>query len=139
MSGKMKRFSLAKSKRLVTSTQFGAVVARKQRFTDGLFVLYVAENDCKISRLGIAINKSIGSAVVRNRLKRLIREVFRINQHDIPQGFDYLFTFSSHWQDKLSKYTVSDEIISKSIKGLGLEQVRNSMINLIAKAFKKTK
>ena len=135
----MKRFSLPKSKRLTTSAQFGAVVARKLRFTDGLLVLYIAENDCKIARLGIAVGKSIGSAVVRNRLKRLVREAFRLNQRTIPEGFDYLFMFSPGWQDKLSKSAAVDEIISKRPERLRLEQVRASMLALIAKAFKKAK
>ena len=135
----MKRFSLPKSKRLTTNAQFGAVVARKLRFTEGLLVLYIAENDCKIGRLGIAVNKSLGSSVVRNRLKRLTREAFRLNQQNIPSGFDYLFMFSPHWQDKLSKSAAVDEIISKSSERLKLEQVRDSMMALIAKAFKKAK
>ncbi len=135
----MKRFSFPKSKRLTTNAQFGAVAARKHRSTDGLLVLYIAENDCKIARLGIAVNKSIGSAVVRNRLKRLVREAFRLHQQAIPEGFDYLFMFSPHWQDNLSKSAAVDEIITKSPKRLKFEQVRDSMAALIAKVFKKAK
>ncbi len=135
----MKRLSLPKSKKLTTSGQFQAVYARNLRFTDGLLVLYISENDCRIARFGIAINRSLGSAVFRNRLKRLVREAFRLNQQNIPSGFDYLFMFSPHWQDKLSKSAAVDEIISKSSKRLKLEQVRNSMMALIAKAFKKAK
>jgi hypothetical protein len=47
--------------------------------------------------------------------------------------------FSPHWQDKLSKSTAGDEIISKSPKRLVLEQIRGSMMALIAEAFKRAK
>lgn len=134
----MKRLSFPKSKRLTTSTQFREVLVRKLRFSDGLLILYIAENDCKIARLGIAVNKSLGTAIVRNRLKRLIREAFRLNQQQIPAGFDYLFMFSPAWQDKLSKSAAIDEIVNNG-KSLKFEQVRDSVMALIAKAFRKAR
>ena len=134
----MKRFSFPKSKRLTTNSQFKAVYARNLRFADGPLIMYLAENDCKIARLGIAVNKSLGSAVVRNRLKRLIREAFRQNQHQIPAGFDYLFMFAPPWQDKLSKSAAVDEIVINS-KMPKFQQARDSLLALMAKAFRKTK
>lgn len=135
----MKRLSFPKSKRLTTARQFRDVLARKLPFTDGLLIMYIAENDCKIARLGVAVNKTLRSSVVRNRLKRLVREAFRLNQQNIPPGFDYLFMFSSGWQDKLSKLPSIDEIVSKSAKRLKLERITNSVLTLIGKAFKKVK
>ena len=46
----------------------------------------VLANDRPISRLGIAATRKLGGAVVRNRAKRLVREVFR--QADVPAGLD---------------------------------------------------
>ena len=86
----MKRFSFPKNKRLVSNRQFKAVLAQRRRFSDGLLALYVAENDCGYPRLGVSIGKSHGNAVVRNRLKRLLREAFRQSQEQIPQSFDYV-------------------------------------------------
>ncbi len=53
-------------------------------------LLFTAENDCKYPRLGVSVSKKCGNAVVRNRVKRLIRESFRQNQHSIAQTYDYL-------------------------------------------------
>lgn len=39
-------------------------------------------------RLGVTIPKKAGNAVIRNRWKRLIREAYRLQQHELPIGFD---------------------------------------------------
>lgn len=41
-------------------------------------------------RLGVTIPKKAGTAVVRNQWKRLIREAFRLDQHKLPSGFDFV-------------------------------------------------
>jgi ribonuclease P protein component len=86
----MKRLSFPKNKRLVSNDQFQAVLAHGRRLSNGLLVLYRAQNDCGYSRLGVSVGKSSGGAVQRNRLKRLLREAFRRTQEQIPAGFDYV-------------------------------------------------
>ena len=96
----MKRLSLPKEKRLVSNSQFKAVLSdkRRQRLSDRLLTLDAAENDLGYSRLGVSVGKSCGNAVVRNRIKRLLREAFRQNQKEIPAGFDYVLMFSPQWK-----------------------------------------
>ena len=125
--GALRRFSFPKKNRLVTNRQFKAVLARNLRFTDGLLTLYVAENDCGYPRLGVSVGKSCGNAVVRNRLKRLLREAFRQSQDRIPAGFDYLLLISPQWLKGLDK--------SADPKGaarqLTFEQVKTSFLALV--------
>jgi ribonuclease P protein component len=90
----MKRLCFPKTKRLVSNSQFKAVMDRGRRSSNGLLVLYVAPNDRGHARLGVSVGKSHGGAVVRNRLKRLLREAFRQSQEQIPAGFDYVLMIS---------------------------------------------
>jgi len=119
----MKRLFFPKQKRLVSNSQFKAVLANGRRLSNGVLTLYIANNDCEYSRLGVSVGKSRGNAVVRNRLKRLMREAFRQNQHQIPAGFDYLLMISPRWPKKSN--------VEKRPKMPTFEQVKASLLNLI--------
>ena len=90
-------FSFSKEKRLLKNQDFRTVLGRRICVSDGLLKLYIARNDLAIARLGISVGKSCGKAVVRNRLKRLVREAFRQNPKNIPTGFDYVVMISPKW------------------------------------------
>ena len=118
----MKRLSLPKKKRLVSNSQFKAVMARGRRLSNGVLTVYMARNDCEYSRLGVSVGKSRGNAVVRNRLKRLMREAFRQNQEQIPAGFDYVLMISPRWPKKSN--------VEKTPKMPTFEQVKASFLAL---------
>lgn len=46
-------------------------------------VFYVLPSECEAVRIGLAVGKKLGNAVVRNKIKRLMREVFRHHQHQL--------------------------------------------------------
>ena len=119
----MKHFSFPKKKRLISNSQFKAVLANGRRRINDVLMLYMAKNDLEYSRLGVSVGKPQGNAVVRNRLKRLMRETFRQNQHQIPAGFDYVLMISPKWQKKSN--------VEKGTKLPTFEQVEASLLALI--------
>ena len=119
----MKRFSFPKKKRLISNSQFKAVLDNGRRRINGVLMFYMAKNDLEYSRLGVSVGKSYGNAVVRNRLKHLMREAFRQNQHQIPAGFDYVLMISPKWQKKSN--------VEKGAKLPTFEQVETSFLALV--------
>ena len=58
-------------------------------------VVYVMKNRSESNRIGITCGKTIGKAVVRNRLKRLVRESYRQMEPAIQKGCDFVFVVRS--------------------------------------------
>jgi ribonuclease P protein component len=80
--------------RLSRSRDFDAVYRQGRSVSTRFLVLYwFARNDEAIAegaRLGLAVPKAVGTAVVRNRMKRKLREIFRARSGGLPQGNDYV-------------------------------------------------
>lgn len=79
-----------KASRLLSGAQFRRVFDAKQSVSDSTLVLYGALNELEHSRLGLAVSKKVGNAVVRNIWKRQIREAFRLQQDGLPCGLDFI-------------------------------------------------
>ena len=57
-------------------------------FADGYLVLYARKNRTDGNRVGITVSKKLGKAHVRNRTRRRIREVYRLNEDKFQPGWD---------------------------------------------------
>jgi len=77
------------------------------------------------------VDRTCGSSVVRNRLKRLAREVFRSRQHHVGANIDYLLIFSA----KMSKKPKSVKYPAPA--GLTFERLTEAFSVLAARAVKK--
>jgi ribonuclease P protein component len=76
------------SQRIRRHSEFQDIYEHGTRIPGRYYTLFSRRNGSPVGRLGIAATKRLGGAVVRNRAKRLIREVFRRN--DIAPGFDII-------------------------------------------------
>ena len=59
-----------------------------QGYANGMLVLYARPNRLGVNRVGITTGKKLGHAVVRNRARRRLREVYRLNEALFKPGFD---------------------------------------------------
>jgi ribonuclease P protein component len=69
---------------------FQAVYDRRRSSADATLLVYARENGLAYSRLGISVSKRFGKAVVRNRMRRLLREAFRLSKSEMPIGYDFV-------------------------------------------------
>ena len=78
--------------RLRKSTDFRKVLREGRSWAHPLIVLSALPNDLEYSRFGFSVSRKIGKAVVRNRVKRLMREATRLRLESIKEGWDMVFT-----------------------------------------------
>jgi len=81
----MVTYEFNRESRLLTPGQFQAVFSKPLRFGSSHITILTTPNSTEHNRLGLAIaKKRVKLAVQRNRIKRQIRESFRLNQHNLP-------------------------------------------------------
>lgn len=83
-------YNLPKSARLRRNKSFQAVYRSGKSYANRQLVLYVLPQHGRERRVGFAAGKRLGDAVVRNRVKRLLREAYRLQQHKLKSGFDLI-------------------------------------------------
>lgn len=84
----MSAFAFLKSERVLNRKDFVNLNRFGQKLRTAHFTVFVARNGLGRSRLGITASRKVGGAVIRNRFKRLVREVFRLHKGFFPAGCD---------------------------------------------------
>lgn len=79
--------------------EFKNILTRGKYFGGKNIEIFVVSNDIAINMLGIAISKKIGNSVNRNKIKRLIKENYRLIEKDINLGYNLVIL----WKKKVSK------------------------------------
>ena len=84
----MGNYSFPKVLRILSRSDFVNLNRSGKRLDTKHLRLIIKQNQQGVTRLGVVVSKKTGNAVKRNRIKRLIREFFRLNQSHFPQGSD---------------------------------------------------
>ena len=95
---------------LTKSAQYALVYSKGGTWISDLVVMKALTNGSDLSRYGFSVSRRVGKAVVRNRVKRLLREILR--QTALRPGWDIIFIARS--PAARAKYTG----LEKSVKGL---------------------
>ena len=82
---------------------FRIVYNRGRSFSNKLFILYIYKNkkNLDINRLGISVSKKVGKSVIRNKIRRLIYEVYRLNLNKLKNGYDIVFIVRMAAKDRI--------------------------------------
>ena len=70
--------------------EFRRIYAKGKSGVSPYLVVYVRPNRRGHNRLGVTVSTKLGHAVVRNRVRRRLREIFRLNQDKLTQGYDMI-------------------------------------------------
>ena len=81
-------YSFGEKYRLKGRRAFACVFDRKCSAADAKLLVFVHRNSVGHPRLGLSVGRKHGGAVKRNRIKRLLREAFRLTRSQLPQEFD---------------------------------------------------
>ena len=111
--------SLPRARRLRKRGHFLSVQSRGKKLHTAHFLVFIQSQPDPLAspRLGVTVSRKIGTAVIRNRVKRLVREVFRRCQMFFPRGVDVVF------------------VAKRSAAGVGYEEVKEELVALCKRAF----
>lgn len=73
---------------LKKNRDFQNVYQNGRSYANKYLVMYVLKNNLGMNRVGISVSKKVGNSVVRHRLTRLIREVYRLHEEMFNSGLD---------------------------------------------------
>ena len=99
--------SFPRSVRILRKVEFGRVVREGVRVSDGAMQLRAIPRpggEALPARLGITVGRKAGKAVVRNLIRRRIREAFRVHRSEIPAGLDLVVFPAMQRGDEIPAY-----------------------------------
>ena len=70
--------------------EFRRIYRKGRSAVSPYFVVYCLKNRAGASRLGVTVSKKLGHAVVRNRVRRRLRELYRLHKGDMLPGYDII-------------------------------------------------
>ncbi len=105
---------MRKEERLTRSSQFAAVFKEGKYWANDFMVIKAKSNGLEQSRFGFVTSKKVGNAVIRNRVRRLLREAVRLNP--VKSGWDIVI------------------IARKEAAGKNYHQVETKLLKLLARA-----
>lgn len=103
---------------LKRNNDFRRLYSRGKSFAGGYTVIYMSKNRLGVNRLGLTVSKSVGKAVTRNRLKRLMRESMRLMWDRLPSGYDIVVVSRNRAVGKSQTQIMKD--IEYAMRKLGL-------------------
>ena len=84
-----------KEKTIKKNHQFRWIIKKGKKVNKKTVRVFIANNKEKRNKMGIAVKKNIKSAILRNRVKRVIREVYRLEERKLKQHYNIIICFNT--------------------------------------------
>lgn len=111
---------IKKNHRLRSPRDFRQAYKNGKSVVNAYLVLYYRRNKENNNnfRIGFTVSKKIGSAVVRNRVKRRLKEICRLNENIFSLGYDYVFVARVRMKD--ASYKTMEKSLLNLVKKIGI-------------------
>jgi ribonuclease P protein component len=115
-----KTFGFPREVRLLKKREFDAVFEQGAKGITRALVIFARPNGMNLTRLGLVVSKKHGKAVRRNRIRRLLREAFRLERQNFPVGLDLVcIPRAGVFPDRLAELIpLFRTTVQKAVKGL---------------------
>ena len=100
--------------------EFRRVYSKGKSGVSPLLVVYARPNRRGRNRLGVTVSTKLGKAVVRNRVRRRLREIYRLAQPELRQGYDFVLV--ARTRAVTAAYRELDRAFRRSCEKLGLTE-----------------
>lgn len=125
----MKKFALEKQQRIKREAEFKKIMEKGKSYADKYLVVYVLEKSLEINpltssskevtqeeesrlpRMGLSVSRRIGKAVIRNRIKRWMREVFRLHQSRLKDRMEIILIARSSAKELVDYFEMEKRIL----------------------------
>ena len=104
--------------------EFRRLYAKGKNAVTPSVVMYCRKNGRAYNRLGVTVSTKLGHAVVRNRARRRLRELFRLSQAQMAQGYDVLLVARGRTAHIPHKYLKRDFETAAGMLGLLTERAK---------------
>ncbi|SCY62941.1 ribonuclease P protein component [Alkaliphilus peptidifermentans] len=94
---------------------FRKVYKNGNSMANKLLIIYLMKNFTEVNRVGFTVSKKVGKSVVRSRVKRLLKESYRLNVNKVQIGYDIVF------------------IARENCKEANYKEIESAMLHLIRK------
>ena len=97
---------------------FRRMYRRGRSSVQGGLVVYCQKNKQGKTRLGVTVSTKLGKAVVRNRVRRQLREIYRLHLHEMKKGYDVILV--GRVKAVHTPYARMDRQYARALEALGL-------------------
>lgn len=111
---------MRKIKTLKKNYEFKNVLSRGKFYIGKQISIYVLKNSKNINTIGIAVSIKKCGAVQRNRIKRLIRENYRLIKNELKQGYDIVFLWNKKGEANKADYHIIENDMKKLLSKANL-------------------